>query len=336
MKIVYFYNEDWETTYVKDKLHDQEITFLKGTTMDHPNVHNAEAEILSIFVNSPVGKTEMDRFPNLKHITARSTGYDHIDLNEAKARGITVSYVPAYGENTVAEFAMALLLTVSRRMYECIKKVQDEHLFSQIGLRGFDLRGKTIGIIGTGRIGMHMVHMARGFEMNVIAFDAHPKDTLAEEQGFRYVSFDELLAQSDVISLHLPSIPETHHIINIDAVKKMKKGCVFINTSRGALVETEALAYGLKEGILLGVGLDVLEEEAFVEDEAKLLFAPHPSEESLKTILVNHYLIDHPRAIIAPHNGFNTDEAIRRILDTTVENVKAFEKGDSVNLILGK
>lgn len=333
MKIIYFYNEEWETTYVKERIPEQEFVFLQGSTLDHPEATDSDAEILSVFVNSPVGKSEFDRFPKLRHVATRSTGFDHIDCKEAKERGITVSYVPAYGENTVAEFAMALLLTVSRKMYECVQKVQEEGLFSQVGLRGFDLKGKTIGILGTGRIGVHMIRMAKGFDMKVIAFDAFPKDSLAEELGFTYASLDTVLAESDVISLHLPSMKETFHIINMESVKKMKKGSVLINTARGTLVETEALAYGLREGILLGVGLDVLEEEAFVEDEAKLLFAPHPNEESLKTTLVNHYLIDHPRAIIAPHNAFNTDEAIRRILDTATENMKSFERNQPINLI---
>src|SRR3989344_6050146 len=333
MKIIHFYNEDWEQGYIAERLPGHEIVFLKGTTTDHADFRDEGAEVLSVFVNSPVNKDVLDRFPNLKHIAARSTGFDHIDTAEAKTRGITVSYVPAYGENTVAEFAMALLLTVSRKMYECVKKVQDEGLFSQAGLRGFDLKGRTIGILGTGRIGAHMIRIAKGFEMNVIAFDAFPKESMAQEMGVTYVSFDELLAQSDVVSVHLPYMKETHHILNVDNISKMKKGSVLINTARGALVETEALVKGLREGILLGVGLDVLEEEGFIEDETKLLFNAHPNEISLKTTLANHYLIEHPRAIIAPHNAFNTEEAIKRILDTTVENIAAFGHGEAKNII---
>lgn len=333
MKIIYFYNEDWEAEYVKERLTGYEISFLKGITTDYPDMRDEQAKVLSVFVNSPVGKTELDRFPNLKHIAARSTGYDHIDRKEAQARGITVSFVPAYGENTVAEFAVGLLLMVSRKLYECVKKVQEEGLFSQAGLRGFDLKGKTIGILGTGRIGVHMIKMVKGFDMKVIAFDAFPKESLAQELGFTYVSFDDLLAQSDIVSIHLPYMKETHHILNVDNITKMKKGSVLINTARGALVETEALVKGLREGILLGVGLDVLEEEGFVEDETRLLFSEHPNEASLKTTLANHYLIEHPRAIIAPHNAFNTEEAIKRILDTTVENVAAFGNGEAKNIV---
>ena len=333
MKIIYFYNEDWEMDYVKERLPEQDINFLKGTTADHLDVKDEQAEVLSVFVNSKVDKEVMDRFPNLKHIALRSTGFDHIDRTLATTRGITVSYVPGYGENTVAEFAMGLLLTVSRKLYECMQKVREEGLFSQEGLRGFDLKGKTIGILGTGRIGGHMIRIAKGFEMKVVAFDAYPKESLTQDLGFTYVSFDDLLTQSDIVSIHLPYTKETHHIINTGNITKMKKGSVLINTARGVLVETEALVKGLKEGILDGVGLDVLEEESFIEDETKLLFSPHPNEGALKTMLANHYLIDHPRAVITPHNAFNTMEAIERILDTMTENVRAFEAGEEKNIV---
>ncbi|MDD5152684.1 MAG: NAD(P)-dependent oxidoreductase [Candidatus Pacebacteria bacterium] len=336
MKITYFYNEEWETSYVKDKLAGHEITFLKGSLDDYPDLRDESAEVLSVFVNSKVGKAELDRFPNLKNIAARSTGYDNVDVEEASKRGISVSFVPAYGANTVAEFAFGLLLTVSRKLYECIKKVQDEGLFSQEGLRGFDLRGKTMGVVGTGNIGMHMIQIAKGFGMNVLAFDAYPKENMTAELGFRYTSFDEILAKSDVVSMHLPYMKETHHILNSENIGKMKKGSILINTARGALVETNAIVKGLREGILIGVGLDVLEEEGYIEDETKLFFAPHPNEESLKTTLANHYLIEHPRAIISPHNAFNTDEAIRRILDTSAENILSFSFGKPKNIVIQK
>jgi D-lactate dehydrogenase len=272
------------------------------------------------------------QFPSLKHIAARSTGFDHIDLIEAKARGISTSYVPAYGENTVAEFAMGLTLTVSRKIYESVKRVEVEGLFSQDGLRGFDLKGKTIGILGTGRIGAHMIRIAKGFDMKVIAFDAFPKESLAQELGFAYMSLDDVLAQADVVSVHLPYMKETHHILNKSNIMKMKKGSVLINTARGALVETEAIIQALRKEVLAGVGLDVLEEEGYIDDEAKLLFG-HPKKEVLKTTLENHYLIEHPRAIITPHNAFNTEEAMRRILDTTIDNIAAFGRGEAKNLV---
>lgn len=333
MRIVYFYKEDSEAGYAKEHLSGHELVLLKGCLSDYPDFHDDQAEVLCVFVDSLVHKEDFSRFPKLKHIATRSTGFDHIDVGEARARNISISYVPAYGENTVAEFAMGLLLMVSRKLYESVKKVQEEGLFSQAGLRGFDLKGKTIGILGTGRIGLHMIRMAKGFEMDVVAFDAFPKPELATQYGFTYASFDDVLAQSDVVSVHLPYMSATHHIINVGNIGKMKKGAVLINSARGGLVETDALVKGLKEGILGAVGLDVLEEEGYIEDETRLIFDAHPNEDALKTTLANHYLIEHPRAIITPHNAFNTGEAIMRILETATGNIKAYASGQPENLI---
>lgn len=334
MKIIFFYNEDWEVNYIKERVLGQEISFLKGTIADYPDLRDNEVEMISVFVNSRVGKNALDRFPNLKHIVTRSTGFDHIDSDETKARGISVSYVPAYGQNTVAEFSFALLLALSRKILLCEKRVHSENLFSQTEeLRGFDLEGKTIGVVGTGRIGQFVIRIAKGFGMKVIAFDAFPNTEMAEKLGFSYASLDDLLEQSDVVSLHLPYMKETHHILNRGNINKIKKGSILINTARGGLIETAAIAYGLKEGIFLGVGLDVLEEEMFIEDETKLVFNENPSAVDLKITLENHYIIEHPRALVSPHNAFNTKEAICRILDTTIENIQAFIKGEEKNLI---
>lgn len=336
MNIIYFYNEEWEKEYVAGKLADENVTFLLGSVQDHPDFRSDDTEALAVFVNSHVGKEEMERFPALKFIAARSTGYDNVDLSEAEARGIKVSNVPTYGENTVAEFAFALLLMVSRKMYDAYKQVEQDGNFGKTGLTGFDLKGKTIGVVGTGHIGEHSIKIAKGFEMNVIAYDPFPKQELADKLGFTYVSFDDLLAQSDVITIHVPYLPDTHHMINMGNVGKIKKGAVLINTARGPIVETDALVHGLKDETLLGAGLDVLEEENYMGDETALLFQDHPSADSLKTVLENHYLMDHPRVIIAPHNAFNTREAITRILDTSIENTKAFAAGAPKNLVAAK
>lgn len=336
MNIIYFYNEEWEKEYVAGKLAGENVTFLLGSVQDHADYRNDEAEALAVFVNSHVGKEEMERFPKLKFIAARSTGYDNIDLTETAARSITVSYVPTYGENTVAEFAFALLLMVSRKMYDAYKQVEQDGNFGKAGLTGFDLKGKTIGVIGTGHIGENSIKIAKGFGMNVIAYDPFAKPELAKELEFTYMSFDDLLSQSDVITIHVPYLPATHHMISMQNVGKIKKGCVLINTARGAIVETDALVHGLKDGTFLGAGLDVLEEENYMGDETALLFQEHPNAESLKTVLENHYLMDHPRVIIAPHNAFNTREAITRILDTSIENIRAFKVGTPKNLVLKK
>ncbi len=332
MHIHYFANEPWEEEYVKTKLSGDEITFHEGPLSNFPDLKDDQTEALCIFIDSKIGEEEMNRFPALKLIATRSTGFDHIDLAAAKAKGITIVTVPFYGENTVAEFAFALILTLAHRIPEAEASVK-AGAFSPQGFRGFDLAGKTIGIVGCGHIGMHAIRMANGFGMKVLGFDVHPDPEIARANNFTYASLPELLAQSDIISLHVPYNAHTHHLINKENVGTIKKGAYLINTSRGAVVETDALVEALKSGILAGAGLDVLEEEGDMADETMLLTQTHPNEESLKTALANHYIIEHPRVIVTPHTAFNTTEAVERILDTTIENIRHFEAGTPANVL---
>ncbi len=333
MKIHYFSSEGWEEDFIKNKLPNDEIIFHLGSIADFQDVSDSEAEAICTFVETKIGEIEMSRFPALKLIATRSTGFDHIDLAAAKARGIAVVNVPFYGENTVAEFAFALLLALSRRIVEADERVKETGTFSTKDLRGFDLAGKTLGVIGTGHIGAHIIAMANGFGMKVVGFDAYPNSELAEKLDFNYISLEELLATSDIITIHTPYNPQTHHLINKENINKIKKGAYLINTARGAIVETEALVEALKNGTLTGAGLDVLEEEGDMNDELALLTASHPKEDELKIALENHYLINHPRVIVTPHNAFNTSEAVERILTTTIENIKAFSAGSATNVV---
>lgn len=332
MNIHYFSGEEWEERHVKAKLPGETITFHEGPLSSFPELTDAEAGVLCTFIESPIGEAEMERFPALKLIATRSTGYDHIDLTAAKARGITVVNVPFYGENTVAEFAFALLLALSRRIIDADERVR-EGTFSPNGLRGFDLAGKTLGVVGTGHIGAHVIRMAQGFGMRVVAFDAFPKEDLSHTLDFPYVPLTELLAQSDVITLHVPYNKDTHHLINKENIGGAKQGAYLINTARGAVVETDALVEALRNGTLAGAALDVLEEEGGLADETALLSSPHPKAEDLKIMLENHYLIEHPRVIVTPHLAFNTQEAVERILNTTIENIKNFSAGSPTNTV---
>ena len=315
MKLIYFAKEEWEISYVKQKLPG--VLFVQEG--------DADAEAISVFVNHPVDAAEMNKYPKLKLIATRSTGTDHIDIEEAKKRGIAVASVPGYGAPTVAEFAFALLLALSRKVCDAHKQVTETGSFSQSGMTGFDLAGKTIGVVGCGKIGQHTARIAKGFGMHVLVSDAFKNEGVAKEIGFAYAELPELLGASDIISLHVPYIKETHHLINIGNIGQIKKGAYLINTARGAVVETAALVKALEDGVLAGAGLDVLEEEGDMQDEMHLLSGPHPKEEELKVVLENHYLIDHPRVIITPHIAFDTREAIERILDTTVENIRALQ-----------
>lgn len=290
-------------------------------------------EILLPFIHPHIGRAEIDAMPRLKLIATRSTGYDHIDIAYAKERGIAVANVPGYGETAVAEYTFALLLTLSRKLHLSYTRTQQGD-YSLDGLQGFDLYRKTLGVVGAGAIGLHVIRIAKGFGMHVLASDVYQNRLLSEVLGFHYVSFEELLAKSDIVSLHAPALPETYHLINRQTLSLMKPGALLINTARGSLIETEALAWALDTGILAGAGLDALEDEELLQHEEELL-ATSGAEAKLKTLLRHRLLQRRNNVVITPHNAFNTVEALQRILDTTIENVEAFVQGKPRNLVGG-
>jgi len=339
--------QEWEREYVRSKLAGQDLVFFDegGNPNPHPplsasgrplpkgEVGASGIEILSNFINYPVTAETLKEFPKLKYVTTRSTGYDHIDLKACAERGVAVSNVPTYGENTVAEFAFALLLSLSRKIFPAVKRVREQGLFATDELQGFDLQNKTLGVVGTGHIGAYAIKIAKGFGMNVVAFDPHPNPKLSAQFGFSYASLEELLKQSDIVTLHVPYMPATHHLINSKNIGLCKKGALIINTARGGLIDTSALISALKSGQLAGAGLDVLEEEGFVKDEVHMLALGHPNEDQLKTVLADHELMYMDNVLITPHNAFNTKEALQRILDTTIMNIQGFIKEKSINLV---
>lgn len=291
-----------------------------------------QTNVLAIFINSPITAAALDRFPKLKCIATMSTGYDHIDLTACRSRGIAVSNVPSYGENTVAEQAFALLLALTRKIIPSVERTRQGNFHLQ-DLRGADLADKTIGVVGTGRIGQHMIRMAKGFGMQVLGYDPRPRPELAAELGFRYLPLEDLLRQSDVVTLHAPATPDTHHLLNAARLQLMKPEAYLINTARGTLIDTQALVQTLESGRLAGVGLDVLEEECSIREERELLSNIFNQKCDLRTMLADHMLLNHPKVIITPHNAFNTREALQRILDTTIKNLEAFERGQPINLV---
>jgi D-lactate dehydrogenase len=290
-----------------------------------------DAEILSVFIYSDLDATLLGRLPRLKMIATRSTGYDHIDLPFCRGKGIMICNVPTYGANTVAEHAFALILSLSRKIYPARERTIHGD-FSFHGLQGFDLMGKTLGVIGTGQIGRQVIRIANGFQMRVLAYDARPDPSLAELLGFQYVDLNEILSRADVITLHCPLTPETRHLIGESQFKMMKRGGLLINTARGGLVATEALLWALEEGIVGGAGLDVLEEEEAIREERELL-SKRFDEEKLRSVVRNHILLKRDDVIITPHIAFNSREAVERILTTTMENISAYLRGTSQNRV---
>lgn len=332
MKVVFFEIEDWEKDYFKKELKENELSFFNEKLSDENLGLVTDFQIISVFTDSQIGEEILSKLPNLKLITTRATGFDNIDVDSSKNHGVLVCNVPTYGENTVAEHTFGLILNLSRRIYKSIQSVK-ENGFIPDGLRGFELKRKTLGILGTGHIGSHVARIARGFEMNILAYDINQDKKLAKNLGFKYVTLEDLLKSSDIITLHLPYNKHTHHLINSENINLIKKGAYLINTARGGIVETGALVSALDQGILAGAGLDVLEEECYIKEERELLTKGFPEKCDIKTMLQNHILMERDDVIITPHNAFNSTEALERILETTVENVKAFVKGKPINLV---
>ncbi|MEK9209164.1 MAG: NAD(P)-dependent oxidoreductase [Patescibacteria group bacterium] len=284
------------------------------------------AEIVSVFVNSEIRAPLIDRLPDLKLIATRSMGFDHIDVEHARSKGIHVVNVTTYAAHPVAEFTFALLLCVTRRIYHAYNQLREGTDYNIRNLGGFNLFGKTIGVAGTGRIGRNVVGIARGFGMKVVAFDAMPDAAFAAEQGFPYVSLEELVAQSDIISLHLPYTKETHHILDASLCAKMKKGVILVNTARGELIDTHALVAALQDGTIWGAGLDVLEEErAFKEERGAI--AGNKEGIDYRLLTANHILIDMPNVIVTPHIAFETAEAMQEIERVTAKAITDYING---------
>lgn len=254
-------------------------------------------------------------------VTLRCAGYNGVDLAACRQHGIAVTRVPAYSPHAVAEHAFALLLAVVRRIHKSYTRVREMD-FSLDGLVGFDLHGKTMGVLGAGRIGQATMSIARGFGMRVLAYDLYPNAELAASLGCEFVSLDEIWRQADVISLHLPLTAESRHLINRDTLARMKPGAVLINTSRGGLVDTAALLEALKAGRLSGVGLDVYEMEEGV-------FFENLSENGLEDDQLAR-LLTFPNVLVTSHQGFLTREALMNIADTTLGNASAFERGEAL------
>ncbi len=333
MKAVFFETASWERRYLKRALAQQNLHVqLRADSLTEESLRAAAgAAVLSVFIYSTLTSRVLQKLPRLRFIATRSTGFDHIDLVAAKKHRIIVSNVPSYGENTVAEHTFALILALSRNVHKAyVKTIKGD--FSLEGLRGFDLKGKTIGVIGTGHIGMHVIKMAKGFGMEVLACDVRKNVFLSEVLDFRYVRLQELLRHSDIVSLHVPYMASTQHLMSRETFRMMKRGALLINTARGGLVDTDALVWALDQGMVGGAGLDVLEGEELVKEERQLLAQDFPKEK-LATALKNHILLHRENVVITPHIAFDSREALQRILETTVNNIASFLSGMPINVV---
>lgn len=332
MKIIVFETEAWEESAFEELGQDQEVEMLEAKLTQDNASEYADADVISTFIYSNLDEEILEHFEDLKLIATRSTGFDHIPVDYCREEDIVICNVPEYGDNTVAEHVFGLLLAISHNLVEAADRTRRGD-FSLRGLRGFDLKSKTLGVIGTGNIGQYVIQIAHGFDMSVVAFDVMPKDELAQKLDFDYLSMDDLLSVSDIVTLHVPANEQTHHLISDDEFAKMKEGVVLINTSRGTVVHIEALIRALADGKVAAAGLDVLPDEPTIREESELLHSFYREQHDLETLLAGHVLLRLRNVIITPHSAFYTREALWRILDTTVENIEAFIKGEPQNVV---
>ena len=325
MKIGFFEIRPGEQEFFTKAFPADELTFTTAPLTIGDAAQYAQLEVVTTHTVSKIDQSVIAALPNLKLIATRTTGFDHIDTKAAAEKNIPVCNVPSYGENTVAEFAFGLVLSLSRKIPQAWQRVKQTKKFDTTQLVGFDLKDKTMGVLGTGKIGSHLVKMAKGFEMNVIAFDAFPNEKLAAELGYTYKTLEEVLQTSDVISIHVPYLPSTHHLLNTQNITQIKKGAILVNTARGAVIETAALITALEQGIVSATALDV------VENEEVLTSGAEDKDPSLTSL--NQKLMSMPQVVMTPHLAFDSKEALQRIMQTTVENIQALQKGTPINLV---
>lgn len=331
MRIAFFEVSEADKEYLAQAFGNHNVSFFEEPLTEKNATQAGEYEIISVFIYSAVNAAVISQLKNTRCITTRSTGFDHIDVAVCKEKNIAVLNVPYYGENTVAEHTFALILALSRNVHKSYARGLKED-FSIEGLKGFDLKDKTLGVIGTGHIGLHVIRIAKGFGMHVFAYDVYHNVFLSEILHFKYATLDEVLAQSDIVTLHIPYNEHTHHLINRENIKKMKRGSLLINTSRGGIVENEALIEALDNNILSGAGLDVIEGEEYIKEEKQCLHEDcGPSH--LARIKQNHNLLSRDNVVFTPHIGFYSEEALKRILDTTLTNILHFAEGKIENQV---
>lgn len=294
------------------------LTYIEARLTPETAVLARGAHAVCAFVNDKVNEAVLGQFKELgiKLVALRSAGYNNVDLAAAKHRGIKIARVPAYSPEAVAEHAVALILSLDRNIHRAYARVREGN-FALDGLLGFNLHGKTIGIVGTGRIGAGVARIMLGFGCKVVAYDLAPDPSCAA-LGVTYLPLQELFGMSDVVTLHCPLTPETRHLVDAAAIVKMKRGMMLINTSRGGIIDTQAVIGGLKAGAIGHLGLDVYEEEGD-------LFFENMSDEVIQDDTFERLLM-FSNVLVTGHQGFFTTEALTAIAETTIANIAAFER----------
>jgi len=330
VKIHLFESEPWIKAAWQATGSRLETVWVEGMlTPDNARMYD-DAEIISTDM-SILSETALKPLKELKLIALRSTGVDQIDLDYCSNQKITVCNVPAYAQNAVAEHVFALLLAIGRHIVEAVRRTR-KFDFSWTGIQAFELSGKTLAVIGTGVIGRKVAMIARGFGMEVVAFDLFPNKTWAIQNNVRYMSVEDALRMGDVVTLHVPGSAETRNLLSEKRFNMMKDGVVIINTSRGDVVNSGALLRALAGGKVAAAGLDVLPEENKLLQEDARLRTLLGDRGDLETQLANHLLLQHPKVIVTPHCAFYTKEAAQRLMEITTGNIDAFVRGTPRNV----
>ena len=333
MKTIIFYDtKPFEHDFFEKELSNKYNLFFKEHELTpESELSNIEinCEIISVFTGSRVSAETLNKFKNLKLILTRSVGFSHIDIDYCRENHILVANAPHYGDFTVAEFSFGILLNLCRRICFGVNELKNGDMYPETF--GMELCDKTLGIIGTGSIGSKSVKIAKGFSMNVICYDVKENVEVEEKYGAKYVSLDTLCKLSDVIMLHAPLTPMTYHLIDKDKIALMKESAIIVNTARGELIDTEALYNALIDNRLNGAALDVLEYEETISNKRP---GANINLKNLRTSLINNKLLNLPNVIVTPHIAYDTQEAVNRILEKTLENLYQYANGEEIkNLV---
>ena len=333
MKVVFFDVEHYEEEYLHKQSGGRYILVKDALNDLSPlNPEYADADVISVFTTSRVNAKVLKQFKNLKLIALRSVGFNHVDMQYCRENHIVVENSPNYGNQSVAEFALALLMDVLRKVTMSYLGYKDAKVHPSC-LMGLELYGKTMGIVGLGAIGSTFAKISHGLGMKILGYDKNEKENLKRDLNVVYTDFDTLVRKSDFISIHAPLTQENYHMFDEDCFKKMKNNAILINTGRGELIDSSALFNALVNKKILGAGLDVLENEQTITDVDYMLGINRLDKLTLEQTIINSRLFQLDNVILTPHIAYNTKEAVERILSTTVNNIKQFGMGIVQNYV---
>lgn len=333
MKVVFFDVEHYEEEYLHKQSGGRYILVKDALNDLSPlNPEYADADVISVFTTSRVNAKVLKQFKKLKLIALRSVGFNHVDMKYCRANRIIVENSPNYGNQSVAEFALALLMDVLRKVTMSYLGYKDAKVYPSC-LMGLELYGKTMGIVGLGAIGSTFAKISHGLGMKILGYDKNEKENLKRDLNVIYTDFDTLVRKSDFISIHAPLTQKNYHMFDEDCFKKMKNNAILINTGRGELIDSSALFNALVNKKILGAGLDVLENEQTITDVDYMLGINRLDKLALEQTIINSRLFQLDNVILTPHIAYNTKEAVERILSTTLDNIQQFGVGIVQNYV---